>query len=54
MNSIGNFQKKFIISVAKPKNIIVFAITYVLEGFALFYGDFCLDLLSVDSDEMKH
>jgi hypothetical protein len=41
MNSIDNFPKKFIISivsVAKPKNIVVFAITYVLESFALFYG----------------
>jgi hypothetical protein len=23
----------------------------VLENFALFYGDFCMDLYSVDSDE---
>jgi hypothetical protein len=54
MNSIGNFQKKIVISVvseAKPKNIIAIAFTYVLESFALFYGDFCMDLFSVDSDE---
>jgi hypothetical protein len=54
MNSIGNFQKKFvisIISVAKPKNIVVFAFTYVLKSFALFYGNFCMDLYSVDNDE---
>jgi hypothetical protein len=38
--------------VAKPKNIVVFAFTYVLEGFALFYGDFCMDLYRVDSDEV--
>ncbi len=37
-------SKKFIISVAKTKNIVVFAFTYVLESFALFYGDFCMDL----------
>jgi hypothetical protein len=55
MNSIGNFQKKFINSVAKPKNIVVFAFTYVLESFALFYGYFCMDLYSFDSDEAtKH
>jgi hypothetical protein len=55
MNSIDNFPKKFIISVvsvAKLKNIVVFAITYVLESFALFYGDFCMDLYSVDSDDV--
>jgi hypothetical protein len=23
----------------------------VLKSFALFYGDFCIDLYSVDSDE---
>ncbi len=53
MNSIGNFQKIIISidSVAKLKNIVIFALTYVLKGFALFYGDFCMDLYSVDSDE---
>jgi hypothetical protein len=54
MNSIDNFQKRFVISVvsvAKPKNIVIFAFTYVLEIFALFYGDFCMDLYSVDSDK---
>jgi hypothetical protein len=54
MNSNGNFSKKFVISVisvAKPKNIIVFAFTYVLESFALFNGDLCIDLHSVASDE---
>jgi hypothetical protein len=34
-----------------PKNIIVFAFTYVLESFALLFGDFCMDVYSVDSDE---
>jgi hypothetical protein len=55
MDSIGSFPQKLIISVAsvaKPKNIIVFAFTYVLESFAIFYGDFCMDLYSVDSDEV--
>ncbi len=55
MNSIGNFQNKFVmsvISVAKPKNIVVIAFTYVLESFALFYGSFCMDLYSVESDEV--
>jgi hypothetical protein len=40
-----------IISVARPKNIVVIAFTYVLESFALFYGNFCMDLYSVASDE---
>jgi hypothetical protein len=49
MNSIGNFQKKIVfpvISVAKLKNIAVIAFTSVLESFALFYGNFCMDLYS--------
>ncbi len=36
-----------VVSVAKPKNIVVFAFTYVLESFALFYYDFCMDLLYI-------
>jgi hypothetical protein len=54
MNSIGNFQKIVVsvVSVVKPKNTVVFAFTYVLESFALFYGNFCMDLHSVDSDEV--
>jgi hypothetical protein len=47
-------SKKFVISVvsiAKPKNIVVYAFTYVMESFALFYGNFCMDLSSVDSNE---
>jgi hypothetical protein len=58
MNSIDNFPKKifiFVVSIAKPKNIVVLAFTSVLEIFALFYGNFSMDLYSVDSDEaMKH
>jgi hypothetical protein len=51
MNSIGIFPKNFVISIATPKINVVFAFTYVLENFARFYGDFCMDLYSVDSDE---
>ncbi len=55
MNSIDNFQKEFVFffvfSVAESKNIVVFAFTFVLDSFGLFYGDFCLDLYSVNSDE---
>ncbi len=44
------FKKKFI-SKEKPKNIVIFAFTSMLESFALFYGDFCVDLYSVDINE---
>jgi hypothetical protein len=40
-----------VVSVAKPKIIVIFAFTYVLESFALFNGDFCMDLYSVNSYE---
>jgi hypothetical protein len=40
-----------VISIAKLKNIVAIAFTYVLESFSLFYGNFCMDLFSVDSDE---
>jgi hypothetical protein len=48
------FPKKFVIFVvsgAKPINIVIFAFTYVLEGFSLFYSYFCMDLFSIDSNE---
>jgi hypothetical protein len=54
MNPIDNFQKKFVFSVfsiAMSKNIVVFAFTFMLDSFDLFYDDFCMDLYSVDSDE---
>ncbi len=55
MICIGNFNRNlyiFVISVAKPKNFIVFAFTYVLRSPALFFnGNFCMNLYSVDSDE---
>jgi hypothetical protein len=44
-------RKKKIIFVAKQENIVAFAFTFVLESFALFYGYFCMDLYSVDSNE---
>jgi hypothetical protein len=53
MNTIDNFQKEFVFSVAKSKNIVVFAFTFVLDSFGLFYGDFCMDLKSIDSDEAR-
>jgi putative alpha-1,2-mannosidase len=51
---IGNFFSKsliFVISVAKPKNFVVFAFTYVSRSPALFNVDFCMNLYSFDSDE---
>jgi hypothetical protein len=51
---IGNLKNNsyiFVISVAKPKNFVVFAFTYVSRSPALFNGDFCMHLYSVDSDE---
>jgi hypothetical protein len=55
MICIGNFNKNsniFVISVAKPKNFVVFAFTYVSRSPALFFnGDFCMNLYCVDSDE---
>ncbi len=53
MNSIVNFPKIFYFRSfrSKAENIVIFACTYVLESFALFYGDFCMDLYSVASDE---
>jgi hypothetical protein len=51
----GKFNKNsyiFVISVAKPKNFVVFAFTYLSRSPALFFnGDFCMNLYSVDSDE---
>jgi hypothetical protein len=53
MNSIDNFPKKFVFSVAKSKNIVIFAFTFMLDSFGLFYGNLCMDLYSVDSDEAR-
>ncbi len=57
MICIGNFNKNsytFVISVAKPKNFVVFAFTYVSRSPTLvFNGDFCMNLYSVDSDEAR-
>ncbi len=55
MNPIGNFPKNllfFVVSIAKPKNIVVFAFTYVWESFALFLAISAWTYkYSVDSDE---
>ncbi len=40
-----------VVSVPKLKNIVSFAFTYVMECFALYNGDFCMDFFNVDSDE---
>ncbi len=51
---IGNFLKNlyiFVIFVAKPKNFVVFAFTYMSRSPVLFNGDFCMNLYGVDSDE---
>jgi hypothetical protein len=53
---IGNFDKNlyiFVISVAKSKNFVVFANTYVSRSQALFNGDFWMNLYLVDSDEAR-
>jgi hypothetical protein len=47
--------KKFVISVVsatKPKNILVFAFTCVMETFAMFFSDFYMESYTVDSDEV--
>ncbi len=54
MNPSGNFPKNllfFVVSVAKAKNIVVLCLYIVWESFALFFGNFCMDIYSVDSDE---
>ncbi len=54
MICIGNFKKNsyiFVILVPTPKNFVVFVFTYVSRSPALFNGDFCMNLYSVDSDE---
>jgi hypothetical protein len=52
----GNFPKNslfFVVFIAKPKNMVVFTFTYGLESFALFFGDFCMEIYSVDSDDVR-
>jgi hypothetical protein len=55
MICIGTLNKNlyiFVISVAKLKNFVVFALTHVSKSPALFFnGDFCMNLYSVDSEE---
>ncbi len=52
---IGNFNKNLyisVISIAKPKNFVVFAFTNVSRSQVLFNGDFCMNLYFVDSDRV--
>jgi hypothetical protein len=46
MNSIGNFEKKIVISVVSEAKSLPLHMC-----FALFYSDFCMDFYSIDSDE---
>jgi hypothetical protein len=48
---VGKNLYIFTISVAKPKNFVVFAATYVLYRYALLYGDFYMNSYSVDSNK---
>jgi hypothetical protein len=50
MNSSGNFPKICYFR-SKAKKHCCLCLTYVLESFALFYGDLCMDLYSVDRAE---
>ncbi len=45
------FKTNPYISAAKPKNFIIFAFTYAPESFVLFYGNFCMNSYSADSNE---
>jgi hypothetical protein len=54
MTLIGKFNKNSyisVISVAKLKNFVVFAYTFVSRSQALFNGNFCMNLYFVESDE---
>jgi hypothetical protein len=48
---VGKNRYIFTVSVAKPKNFVVFASTYVSYSYALLYGDFYMNSYSVDSNE---
>jgi hypothetical protein len=43
------FKKK--ITFPGPKNIVIFALTYVLETLAVLYRDFGMNSYSIDSYE---
>jgi hypothetical protein len=53
MNSIGNIKKNhyFCSFRSKAEKHHHLSLYIVLESFALFYGNFCMDLYSVDSDK---
>jgi hypothetical protein len=44
-------KKKILYFHATPKNIVIFAVTYVSEILRLLYRDFGMDSYSTDSDE---
>jgi hypothetical protein len=51
---IGNFNKNshiFRYFQRKSENFVLFAYTYVSKSPALFYGNFCINLYFVDSNE---
>ncbi len=50
-----NFNKNSyisVISVAKQKHFVIFAFKYALRSHVLLNCDFCMNLYSVDRDEM--
>jgi hypothetical protein len=55
---VGSFLKNpyiSVFSVAKPKNFVIFAFTYLSESSELLYSYFYMNSHSVDSNEvMKH
>ncbi len=51
MTCVGKNRYISVISIANPKNFAVFAFTYVSQGFALLYVNFCMNSYNVDSDE---
>jgi hypothetical protein len=51
---VGSLKKNpyiSLFSVAKPKNFVIFAFTYVSESSELFYSYFYMNSHSVDRDE---
>jgi hypothetical protein len=51
MNPIGNFPKNLLFFCSKAEKHHRLCLTYVLKSFALFFGDFRMDIYSVDSNE---
>jgi hypothetical protein len=51
MICVGKNSYISVISIAKPKNFVVFAFTYVLDSFVLLYDNFCMNPYSIESDK---